>query len=92
MQQGSRMCIVRTVKHMKERYPRLEINLAHLKQNVAEVVKRCGNCGIQVAGVIKGATGNVQVARQFDEGGAAWIASSRLEQIEDAKNAASPNQ
>ena len=72
---------------MKERYPRLEINLAHLKHNVARVVERCGSCGIQVAGVIKGATGDVEVARQFAEGGAAFIASSRLEQIEDARNA-----
>lgn len=72
---------------MKERYPRLEINLAHLKHNVAKVVEKCGNCGIQVAGVIKGATGIVEVAKQFDEGGAAFIASSRLEQIEDARNA-----
>ena len=72
---------------MKERYPRLEINLAHLKHNVAKVVEKCGSYGIQVAGVIKGATGLVEVAKQFDEGGAAFIASSRLEQIEDAKNA-----
>ena len=72
---------------MKERYPRLEINLAHLKHNVARVVERCGSYGIQIAGVIKGATGDVEVARQFAEGGAAFIASSRLEQIEDARNA-----
>ena len=72
---------------MKERYPRLEINLAHLKHNVAKVVEKCGSCGIQVAGVIKGATGLVEVAKQFDEGGAAFIASSRLEQIEDARDA-----
>ena len=72
---------------MKERYPRLEINLAHLKHNVAKVVEKCGSYGIQVAGVIKGATGLPEVAKQFDEGGAAFIASSRLEQIEDAKNA-----
>lgn len=72
---------------MKERYPRLEINLAHLKHNVAKVVEKCGSYGIQVAGVIKGATGLPEVAKQFDEGGAAFIASSRLEQIEDARNA-----
>ena len=72
---------------MKERYPRLEINLAHLKHNVAKVVEKCGSYGIQVAGVIKGATGLVEVAKQFDQGGASFIASSRLEQIEDAKNA-----
>jgi len=72
---------------MKERYPRLEINLASLKHNVAHVVEKCGGYGIQVAGVIKGATGDVEVAKQFAEGGAAFIASSRLEQIEDARNA-----
>lgn len=72
---------------MSARYPRVEINLAHLKHNVAKVVEKCGSCGIQVAGVIKGATGLPEVAKQFDEGGAAFIASSRLEQIEDAINA-----
>ena len=72
---------------MKERYPRLEINLAHLKHNVSRVVERCGSYGVQVAGVIKGATGLPEVVRQFDEGGAAFIASSRLEQLEDARNA-----
>ena len=72
---------------MEERYPRLEINLAHLKHNVTKVVEKCGDMGIQVAGVIKGATGLPEVAKAFDEGGAAFIASSRLEQLEDAKNA-----
>ena len=47
---------------MMERYPRLEINLAHLKDNVAYVVEKCGSCGIQVAGVIKGANGDIEVA------------------------------
>ena len=72
---------------MEERYPRLEINLAHLKHNVAKIVERCGSYGVQVAGVIKGANGLVEVAKQFDEGGAAFIASSRLEQLEDARKA-----
>ena len=72
---------------MGERYPRLEINLAHLKHNVVKVVEKCGDMGIQIAGVIKGATGLPEVAKAFDEGGAAFIASSRLEQLEDAKNA-----
>ena len=67
---------------MQERYPRLEINLEHLKHNVIRIVERCGSRGIQVAGVIKGATGLVEVAKKFDEGGAAFLASSRLEQLE----------
>ena len=70
---------------MENRYPRLEINLAHLQHNVSRIVEKCGSCGIQVAGVIKGATGHPEVAKAFDKGGAAFIASSRLEQIEDAR-------
>lgn len=72
---------------MENRYPRVEINLAHLQHNVSRIVERCGSYGIQVAGVIKGATGHPEVAKAFDKGGAAFIASSRLEQIEDAINA-----
>ncbi|MBR5230323.1 MAG: alanine/ornithine racemase family PLP-dependent enzyme [Firmicutes bacterium] len=72
---------------MNERYPRLEVNLEHLKHNVKTVVEKCGSYGIQVAGVIKGATGYPEVAKKFDEGGAAFIASSRLEQIQDAIDA-----
>jgi predicted amino acid racemase len=72
---------------MKERYPRVEINLAHLRHNIRTVVEKCGAMGIDIAGVIKGATGLPEVAKAYDEEGAKWIASSRLEQIEDAKNA-----
>ena len=72
---------------MENRYPRVEINLAHLQHNVSKVVEKCGSFGIQVAGVIKGATGIPEGARAFRKGGAAFIASSRLEQLEDAINA-----
>lgn len=68
-------------------YPRVEINLNHLQHNVSEVVRRCDECGIRIAGVIKGATGLPPVAKAFDQGGVAWIASSRLEQIKDAIDA-----
>lgn len=54
---------------MENRYPRVEINLAHLQHNVSKVVEKCGSFGIQVAGVIKGATGIPEVARAFDKGG-----------------------
>ena len=58
---------------MNERYPRLEVNLEHLKHNVAKIVEKCGGYGIQVAGVIKGATGHPEVAKKFDEGGAEFF-------------------
>lgn len=38
-------------------------------------------------GVIKGANGIPEIAKAFDQGGAAMIASSRLEQLEDAIDA-----
>ena len=70
-----------------ERYPRVEVNLDHLRHNVRTVVEKCGAFGIDIAGVIKGATGLPEVAKAYDQEGAMWIASSRLEQIEDAINA-----
>lgn len=71
---------------VKQVYPRVEINLQYLKENVAEIVRRCGEYGIDIAGVIKGTTGIPECVKMFEEGGAKIIASSRLEQIEDAKN------
>lgn len=72
---------------MKERYPKLEINLGHLHHNMAKIVEMCGSHGIQVAAVIKGVNGLPEVAKTFDHAGAAFIASSRLEQLQDAKDA-----
>lgn len=69
---------------VKQIYPRVEINLGHLKENVVKVVDMCKAEGIEIAGVTKGTTGIVECAKQFADGGVAMIASSRLEQIEDA--------
>lgn len=70
---------------VKQIYPRLEINLQYLKENVTAITERCNKFGITVAGVIKGTTGIPECAKMFEEGGAKLIASSRLEQIEDAQ-------
>ena len=67
-------------------YPRVEINLKKLRSNIDQMVSRCANQGIDVAGVIKGCTGIPQCAKQFEEGGCKFIASSRLEQLQDAKD------
>ena len=68
---------------VKQKYPKLTINLQYFKENVAAMVERCDKYGITIAGVIKGTTGFPQCAQMFKEGGAKIIASSRLEQIED---------
>lgn len=70
---------------VKQLYPRIEINLQYLKENVATVVKKCNARGIKVAGVMKGTTGIPECSKCFEDGGASLIASSRLEQLEDAK-------
>lgn len=72
---------------MSKGYPRLEVNIPHLQENVERVCKKCAEFGIEIAGVIKGANGMVEVAHAYDKGGAQIIASSRLEQLEDAKAA-----
>ena len=70
---------------VKQIYPRVEINLKYLTENVATVVKMCGEKGIKIAGVFKGTTGIPECGKCFEDGGAAMIASSRLEQLEDAR-------
>ena len=64
------------------RYPMVELDLKKLRNNVDQVMKRCGELGISLAGVIKGFTGIPEGAQQFAEAGADFIASSRLEQIQ----------
>lgn len=57
-----------------------------LRNNVGQVVSRCEAQGIEVAGVIKGCTGIPECAAQFEAGGCTFIASSRLEQLQDARD------
>lgn len=71
---------------MDKGFPRVEIDLEALRHNVSTVVKMCADQGVEVAGVIKGITGIPQAAAAFAESGVKYIASSRLEQIEDAIN------
>lgn len=66
-------------------YPRVEINLQYLKENVKEMVRRCEEKNIEVAGVIKGTTGLVKCAKQFEEGGCKMIASSSWNRLKMQK-------
>lgn len=67
-------------------YPRVTVDLSKLRNNVDEILKRCKAENIQVAGVIKGCTGLPRCAQVFADGGCSFVASSRLEQIQDAKD------
>ncbi|MCQ2547828.1 MAG: alanine/ornithine racemase family PLP-dependent enzyme [Clostridia bacterium] len=67
--------------------PKVIVDLTHLTHNAKQVIGTCHDLGIDVAGVVKGATGAVGVARAFVNGGANQIASSRVEQLEAIKAA-----
>ena len=75
---------------MNRQYPQLEINLPKLRHNVREVVERCRKYGINVCGVIKGANGQVDVARAFLDGGATELGTSRIEQVIRCREAGIP--
>ena len=67
------------------KYPRLTVNHEALRGNMTQVISWCRDAGIEVAGVIKAATGMASVALDYEYCGAKWIASSRLEQLQRAK-------
>ena len=67
---------------MDRQFPRLVIRRDKLRNNFTQIISRCRACGINVAGVIKGVGGLPEIARLYKEGGAAQLATSRLEQME----------
>lgn len=75
---------------IEREYPRLTIDPAGLERNARALVERCASRGIRVAGVVKGCNGIPELARAVKAGGAAQIATSRLEQIEACIEAGVP--
>ena len=71
---------------MKKR-PTLIVDHNKLRSNMRTVVDWCREGNIDVAGVIKVTTGMASVALDYENCGAKWIASSRLEQLKRAKEA-----
>lgn len=69
------------------KYPQVEVNLAKLRHNIEEIVKRCGDQGIEIAGVIKGFSGIPEASMQYERAGCSLLASSRLEQLQAAREA-----
>ncbi len=47
------------------RYPMVELDLVKFRNNVDQAVRRCGELGIGLAGVIKGFTGIPEGAKQL---------------------------
>lgn len=73
--------------NVRSRYPKLVIDLSKLKDNIDKINNMCGDNGVEVAGVVKGCTALIPCAEQFARAGCRFIASSRLEQLEQIKAA-----
>ena len=68
------------------KYPLLVIDLKKLKSNILEIKKLCDKENIEIAGVIKGASGIPEIAETFDKEDISYIASSRIEQFKNIKD------
>ena len=73
--------------YKKQGYPKLIIDLQKLRTNIEKVQNMCSQSGIELAGVIKGCTGLIPCVQQYEMAGCAYIASSRLEQLEPLRAA-----
>lgn len=62
-------------------YPKVEIDLNKLTHNVKTMVELCNKYGITVAGVTKVFCGHPKIAKAYVDGGVAYIADSRIENI-----------
>ncbi len=67
--------------YIKHGYPKLVVDLGKLRHNIEYVKGLCADEGVEIAGVIKGCTGLVPCAREYEKAGVKFIASSRLEQL-----------
>lgn len=69
----------------RNRYPKLVVDLKKLKHNIDRVLIKCQDQNVEVAGVIKGCNGLPECADELARAGCRFIASSRLEQIAEAR-------
>ncbi|MCK5762864.1 MAG: alanine racemase, partial [Clostridiales bacterium] len=71
---------------MERLYPRLEIKLGQIENNIRKIVGLCKNSNINITGVIKGCNGIPSVSKVFVKNGCANIGSSRIEQLKAMKD------
>lgn len=69
----------------EDRYPLLEVNLTKFRHNLNLTVETCTEAGVSIAGVIKGFTALPELVKLFENSGCKQLASSRLEQLRDAR-------
>lgn len=69
------------------KYPRLVIDIARIRENGERLVKNCAAHGVHLWGVSKGVSAQPEVARAIADSGIETIADSRLDNIRKMKEA-----
>jgi predicted amino acid racemase len=68
-------------------YPLLIVDLKRIEENARAVAELCASHGIELTGVVKGASGLPEVAKAMARGGCARLGSSRLKQLKGLREA-----
>ena len=66
--------------------PRIDIHLDKLKHNTKVVSDKCKEHGIEIAAVTKAFCGNPEIAKAYVDGGAKYLADSRIENLKKMNN------
>ena len=66
--------------------PRIDIHLDKLKHNTKVVSDKCKEHGIEIAAVTKAFCGNSEIAKAYVDGGAKYLADSRIENLKKMNN------
>lgn len=67
-------------------YPRVLINLPHLRENVKVVKELCAQRGIQITGVTKVFRGDPRIAAAYLDGGLTMLGDSRVDNLKRLKD------
>ncbi len=68
-------------------YPQVEINLSAIRENTRKIVELGQSQDIEIAAVTKGVCADTRVVKAIVEGGATFLADSRIQNIIKMKNA-----
>ena len=68
-------------------YPKLRINLSHIRENAAVITDLCARHGVRVLGITKVVSGDPVIACAMIEGGIMMTGDSRVENLKAQKEA-----
>lgn len=71
---------------MKKEYPKVIIKTREITENVKKAADKCAEMGIDIMGVTKVSAGLAKPNEAYIKGGVKYLASSRIEQLADARN------